>query len=93
MSRIKPLLFIVFSEIGIELERSDVNFYGLYEHFYENNVFDDIFSTHYIVLAHKFQIEKDFILLNNQHESYAWFDKDKILKDDDVHQYTKDYFI
>ena len=80
------------SEIGMNLERKDVTFYGLYEHFYENNVFDDTFSTHYIVLGHKFKINEDSVVLNSQHEVYAWFDKELLLKNDEVHPYTKDYF-
>ena len=81
----------VREEVGLELQRDTDNFYGLYEHFYPNNVFDDKFTTHYIVLAHKITTDKELIL-NNQHESYQWFDKEELLQRDDVHQYTKNYF-
>ncbi len=81
------------AEIGIELNRKEVAFYGLYEHFYDNNVFNDTFSTHYIVLAHKFQVHEKDVLLNNQHEAYQWFDVEEILKNDKVNQHTKDYFL
>ena len=81
------------TEIGIELERKEVAFHGIYEHFYNNNVFNDEFSTHYIVYAHKLQVDEKKVTLNNQHESYAWFTIDELLKDSNVHQYTKDYFL
>jgi colanic acid biosynthesis protein WcaH len=81
------------SEIGITLERKEVNFYGLYEHFYENNVFNNAFSTHYIVLAHKFKVKEKEIKLNNQHEKYQWFTISEILEKNNVNQYTKDYFL
>jgi len=81
------------TEIGIALKRDEVKFYGLYEHFYENNVFNEGFSTHYIVLAHKFKINEKDVKLNNQHEKYQWFNIDELLKMNNVNKHTKDYFI
>jgi len=81
------------SEIGIALQRNEVAFYGLYEHFYDNNVFNDTFSTHYIVLAHTFKVHKEDIRLNNQHEEYKWFSIQEIVENDNVNQHTKDYFL
>ena len=78
-------------EIGIDMSRNKSNFYGLYEHFYEKNVFDNAFSTHYIVLAHQITTESE-LKLNDQHELYQWFDKDELLERNDVHRYTKNYF-
>ena len=81
------------SEIGIALKRNDVEFFGLHEHFYEDNAFNNEFSTHYIVLAHKFQVNEAEIKLNNQHEAYQWFDVEELLSRDDVNQYSKNYFL
>jgi len=81
------------TEIGFPLKREAVKFYGLYEHYYENNVFNDSFSTHYIVLAHKFKVNEDDIKLNNQHERYQWFKISEILEKSNVNKYTKDYFL
>jgi colanic acid biosynthesis protein WcaH len=81
---------IVRDEVGIILQREDAIFCGVYEHFYENNVFDDTFTTHYIVLAHKLNISE--VHLNEQHEEYRWFDKQELLSSSKVHRYTKDYF-
>ncbi len=86
-------LRITKSEIGIALQRNEVAFYGLYEHFYSKNVFNDDFSTHYIVLAHKFQVNERVVILNDQHTAYAWFDRDTLVEQRDVHQYTKNYFL
>lgn len=82
----------VEDELGFTLSREEATFYGLYEHFYTNSVFNEEDSTHYIVLAHKITIEEE-LKLNNQHESYKWFDKDELLQSEDVHQYSKNYFI
>jgi colanic acid biosynthesis protein WcaH len=80
------------AEIGLELKREDSEFHGLYEHFYINNVFNDAFSTHYIVLAHKITVD-DTLKLYNQHSEYKWFSQDELLNSKDVHKYTKDYFM
>ena len=82
----------VKEELGLNIERKDAIFDKTYEHFYENNVFDDKFSTHYIVLAHKIKID-NLPILNNQHSDYKWFEVDELLQDKNVHKYTKDYFI
>ena len=82
---------IVKEELGINLKKDDANFHGIYEHFYDDNVFNNEFSTHYIVLAHEIQID-DIIKTNNQHSQYKWFNKDNLLNDSNVHKYTKDYF-
>jgi colanic acid biosynthesis protein WcaH len=81
----------VKDEIGLKLKREEAEFYGLYEHFYDNNVFNDAFSTHYVVLAHKI-ITDDVLTLNNQHTEYRWFNIAELLQDETVHSNTKDYF-
>jgi len=82
---------IVQEEIGLDITREEAVFYGLYEHFYENNVFNTKFGTHYIVLAHKTKVSK-MPNVNSQHSAYQWFAKDELLNKIDVHKYTKDYF-
>ncbi len=79
------------SELGVSLRRNETVFYGLYEHFYKNNVFNDKFGTHYIVLAHQIHLE-NISIVNNQHTAYRWFGVNELLARDDVHQYTKNYF-
>ncbi len=82
---------IVREELGLEIQREEAKFYGVYEHFYKNSVFGDDFGTHYVVLAHKF-ITNDDLRLNSQHEEYRWFGMDEILNTKEVHKYTKNYF-
>jgi len=79
------------SELGVSLRREKTDFYGLYEHFYANNVFSDEFSTHYIVLAYQIHLNS-VSQVNDQHEAYRWFNMNELLERDDVHQYTKNYF-
>jgi len=82
---------IVQNELGINNNIPLANFYGLYEHFYDNNVFNNEFSTHYIVLAHKLMVSTE-IKVNNQHEAYRWFEVDELLTNSETHPYTKAYF-
>ena len=82
---------IVKDELGLSISRNQATFYGLYEHFYNDNVFNNDFSTHYIVLAHEINIT-DIPTTNNQHSSYKWFDIQELLAGENVYKYTKDYF-
>jgi len=81
----------VKDELGLQMKRSEAVFDKVYEHFYENNVFNDAFSTHYIVLAHKISVDT-LPELNTQHSEYKWFNIQALLEDANVHNYTKDYF-
>ena len=81
----------VSDELALNITRDKAKFYGLYEHFYNDNVFNDNFSTHYIVLAHEINIE-NIPTINHQHSSYKWFSIDELLADENVYSYTKDYF-
>ena len=81
----------VQEELSLHVKREESQFLGNYEHFYTNNVFDNTFSTHYIVQAYKIEVNGE-IRLNNQHEEYRWFELDELLKSEQVHNYTKDYF-
>ena len=81
----------VKDELGLDMSREEALFDKTYEHFYNNNVFNHSFSTHYVVLAHKIQIDT-LPELNKQHSEYRWFEVEELLSSDDVHSYTKDYF-
>jgi len=83
---------ITREELGLDKKREKSKFYGIYEHFYENNVFGSDFGTHYVVLAHEFIINVD-IRLNDQHEEYRWFSLNEILNTRNIHKYTKNYFL
>ncbi len=81
------------NEIGVELERKQAKFLGVYEHIYEDNFFGNEFGTHYIVLAHIIDIDFELELPEEQHSDYIWLSPEEILKDERVHQYTKNYFL
>ena len=81
-------------ELGLEFTIEQANLLGPFEHFYQDNVFGEQFSTHYIVLAYRLKLNYSLnnIPLDMQHDSYQWFEIENLLKDEQVHQHTKWYF-
>ena len=85
---------LVREELGIEsgITRADTKFLGVFEHFYDDCVFGNDVSTHYIVLGYEIRQKKVLQLPLKQHLAYQLFEENLIFKMDSVHQYTKNYF-
>ncbi len=85
---------ISIKEIGVEINIKDVGFYGVFEHFYDNSFVSSKVSTHYVVLAYSLSLELDEEMLPlSQHNKYRYFDKKGMSNNNDIHKYTKDYFL
>ena len=86
---------IAREELGISLAHKDSRFVGLFEHLYQKNFAQKPdFGTHYVVLAHEIKIvETEIDPQDEQHSQYKWLDEDSLRKAQDVHPYTKAYFI
>jgi colanic acid biosynthesis protein WcaH len=81
------------TELGMAIERKTARFIGPYEHFYQDNTFNDQFSTHYVVLGYEVHMDEIINdLPNDQHEQYRWITETDLLQADDVHIHTKWYF-
>ncbi|MHA5057144.1 GDP-mannose mannosyl hydrolase [Acinetobacter schindleri] len=65
---------LVREELGIEsgITRADAKFLGVFEHFYDDCVFGDEVSTHYIVLGYLLDLEKIKIRSSLQHCKFVW---------------------
>ena len=83
---------ILKDEIGYELKHDKAHFLGVFEHFYDDSVFGDEISTHYINLAYELKINDLKEILKAQHSEYIWLSKEEILTRDNVHKYVKNYF-
>lgn len=85
---------LVKEELGIEsgITRADAKFLGAFEHFYDDCVFGDDISTHYVVLA--YQISVQMLIKENidQHYSYCFLSELKLLKNINVNINSKNYF-
>ena len=78
-------------ELGVEMDRSNAEFLGLYEHFYADSFFDGQSSTHYICAT--YLVKKDFLggelPIDKQHSNYKWLPVDEIFSDLSVHSNSK----
>lgn len=80
-------------ELGSSLPMAQAAFHGVYEHHYPDNVFDNSFSTHYVVLAYRLLVDLDLQQLPaDQHNAYHWWTKEDLLESAVVHPHTKWYF-
>ena len=80
------------NELGLNAVRDEANFLGPYEHFYQDYVFGNDVTTHYVVLGYEIIVDIElFNLPNEQHNEYKWFSKDELLVRDDVHLHSKWY--
>lgn len=83
---------LVLDEIGDTLTIENAQFKGVYEHFYDDCVFGDDTSTHYIVLG--YELCRDLNLHDlpeAQHSQYKWFTPAELLQSDNVHIHSKWY--
>ncbi len=81
-------------EIGCAISMASAYFKGVYQHFYDDCVFNSETSTHYVVLAYELELNRDELSLpNGQHSQYEWLSAEEILARIDVHQHSKDYFL
>lgn len=82
------------AELGLRFTLKDGEFYGVWQHFYDDNFSGQDFSTHYIVLGYRLRVdEKKLTLPVEQHKDYCWLTPDALLKRDDVHDNSRAYFI
>lgn len=82
------------TELGIKLARTQARFLGLYEHHYADSFVGDTFGTHYVVLPHLVQIADAALLRGDlQHTALRWIPIEALLRDSQVHENVKAYFI
>jgi len=85
---------LVQEELGLTRTIQDAQFIGPFEHFYSDNFSGVDFSTHYVVLGYRLQVDIDLDSLpQEQHHHYRWFDVSELLASDEVHLHTKWYFM
>jgi colanic acid biosynthesis protein WcaH len=80
-------------ELNLTLDDVDVTRLGLYEHFYDDSVFCDVISTHYVVNAYQVRLKKmPTKLPKSQHSAFQWKNVQDILEDSEIHEHSKWYF-
>ena len=84
---------VVDSELGITI-RDPVEFklMGVWDHFYSDSVMDENLSTHYVNLPHYFlPVERPKLSVDQQHDSFSWFDLEHVAYSDGFHKYMQIY--
>lgn len=82
------------AELGVRLPMSAGEFYGVWQHFYDDNFSGTDFSTHYIVLGFRLRVDaKSLALPVEQHNDYCWLTPDALLARDNVHDNSRAYFL
>lgn len=83
---------LTWDELGMALERNTADVLGVYEHIYDDSVFADGTTTHYVVVAHHLHCALDLDALPlEQHQVYRWWRKTDMADDPAVHVNTKAY--
>ena len=86
---------IAADELGAEVDIGDAAFIGVFEHHHQSN-FRRVpgISTHYIVLAFEWRVDRALMDLPlMQHDRYRWFGPAEIDAESAVHPYVRDYFL
>jgi len=84
---------LVQEELGVQLDRSQAQYNGVFEHFYKDSFFGEHVSTHYVVLAYEVALSDEAYHLDaKQHSDMMWV-KPKNINQYPVHCYSLNYFI
>ncbi|MDA7754888.1 NUDIX domain-containing protein [Pseudomonadales bacterium] len=84
---------VASSELGLIIDDiRQAKLMGVWDHFYANSIFGDEVSTHYVNLPHCIYYDKrPEILLDDQHDSFEWFDLSKVANGNEFHRFIKSY--
>ena len=82
------------AELGTPLTLQDGEFYGVWQHFYDDNFSGPEFFTHYIVLGFRLRVRQlQRISVDAQHSDYQWLTPADWLARGDVHDNSRAYFL
>ena len=86
-------------EVGLALSIENARLLGPYDHFYQNSIYGDSISTHYVAIAYRLKLDaasesllSASVLPLEQHQFYRWLKPETLLQDPMVHVHTKAYF-
>ena len=81
-------------ELGQDLSTKAPSLLGAYDHIYEDNFLNvKGINTHYVVLAFVIALQQEIeVKSDEQHTELKWWEVEKLLQDQTVHQNTKVYF-
>ena len=75
-------------DIGIQ----DFSLMGIWDHFYNNSVFNENISTHYVNLPHCVDLpSRPRVSMDGQHDEFKWFNLLDISNNEAFHPYVRNY--
>ncbi|TMN81307.1 MULTISPECIES: GDP-mannose mannosyl hydrolase [unclassified Pseudoalteromonas] len=85
---------LTLDELGTEFAIEQATLQGPYDHFYDDNVFGNEFTTHYVAISFVIKLTQPLsnLPMDVQHNGYKWFEINDLLNDTAVHKHTKWYF-
>ena len=85
---------LTLDELGQEFAIEQAELQGPFDHFYQDNVFGNDFTTHYVAIAYKLLLKQPLenLPLDQQHQGYKWMPINELLSSHEVHKHTKWYF-
>ena len=85
---------LTLDELSETFSISDAELLGLYDHFYDDYVFGEEVSTHYVAIAYVLRLTQPLskLPMDIQHGNYRWFCKTELLSSERVHKHSKWYF-
>lgn len=82
-------------ELGLSCKIEEAKLLGPYDHFYDDSMFSEQISTHYVAIAYILKVNSSQVNnlpSNDQHFSFRWFDIRTISSQSRVHKHTISYF-
>lgn len=79
------------NELGMQCLLEQARLLGVFDHIYDDSVFDSTISTHYINAAHLIRVKTEVLNLpiGEQHLDYRWVSVSDVLTDMTIHPYSK----
>ena len=92
-AHIDCLIRVARSELGLIIDDiKQAKLMGVWDHFYENSIFGEGVSTHYVNLPHCiYYDQRPEVLLDEQHEAFEWFDLNIVANDNNFHKHMQSY--
>ena len=86
---------ITNDELGLMIGIEEALFRGVFEHMYDDSAFSDEIGSHYVSIAMVLEkYDLDLAKLpQSQHKEYRWFERQEIIKDNRVHERTREFFV
>lgn len=80
-------------ELGKEYSIEQASLLGAFDHIYDDSIFGDRITTHYVALGYQIFLDDLLHLPTSQHDMYRWVCLKQLKVDQNIHLNTKKYFI